>query len=57
VRLRAKVHHPGVRPFEAEVHVADDQAIIVTDVKQWDRPRLPDAPPGRCQQQHRCPTG
>jgi hypothetical protein len=51
VRLGAKVHHPGIRPFEAGVDIADDQAIVVTEVKQRDRPPFPGAPPGRGQEQ------
>ena len=57
VRVGAKVHNPGVWPFEAGVHVADDQTITVTQVQQRDRPRFAGAPPGRGQQQHRCPAG
>lgn len=56
-RLGAKVQHPGVRPFEAGVHVADNQAIAIADVKQRDRPRLPGPAPGRGQEQHQRTAG
>ena len=38
-RLGAKVQDPRIRLFEARVHVTDDQAIAITDVKERDGPR------------------